>query len=177
MVIKKVHNLFECPSCGATVIEGSDSCPECMTDLSSLDIPETAQGSSGTELNATLSEVRLSRPLKADRMTRVADVIELLRSAPDSAVIVSDAGKTIGIFTERDVLNKIAGNPARLADPVFRWMTADPVVLRETDTMAVALNKMGGGGFRHIPLVYGDEVIGLVTASDVMKWVMSRYFD
>ena len=148
-----------------------------MTDLSSIDIPETAQGISETEFNAALSEVRLSKPLAVERMTSVAEAIELLRSAPDSAVIVSDAGKTIGIFTERDVLNKIAGNPARLADPVFRWMTADPVVLRETDTMAVALNKMGGGGFRHIPLVNGDEVVGVVTASDVMQWVMARYFD
>jgi CBS domain-containing protein len=177
MAIKKEHNLFECPSCGATVIEGSDSCPECLTDLRSIDIPETAQGFSETELNAALSELRLSKPLKADRTARVAEVIELLRSAPDSAVVVSDGGKTIGIFTERDILNKIAGKPERLDDPVFRWMTSDPVVLRETDTMAVALNKMGGGGFRHIPLVNGDEVVGLVTASDVMQWVMSRYFD
>ena len=177
MAIKKDRNLLECPACGATVIEGSDSCPECLTDLSSIDIPETAQGSSETELNAPLSQVRLPEPLKIERSAPVSKAIDLLRSAPDSAVVVSDAGKVVGIFTERDVLNKIAGNPARLTDPVSRWMTHDPVLLRETDTMAVAMNKMGGGGFRHIPLLRGDEVIGVVTASDVMKWVIARYFD
>ena len=67
MAIKKERNLLECPACGATVLEGSDSCPECLTDLSSIDIPETAQGSSETELNAPLSHVRLSEPLKIER--------------------------------------------------------------------------------------------------------------
>lgn len=175
--ITKAHNLFECPACGATVIEGSDGCPECLTDLRSVDIPETAQGFSDTELNASLADVRLSRPLVLQRTSTVADAVELLRSLPDSAVVVTEGPLLVGIFTERDVLHKIAGHPDRLHDPITRWMTHDPVILRESDTMAVALNKMGGGGFRHIPLLRDDEVVGVVTASEVMAWIINRYFD
>jgi CBS domain-containing protein len=56
-------------------------------------------------------------------------------------------------------------------------MTPDPVVLRDDDTMAMALNKMGDGGFRHIPIVKSGELVGIITARDVMSWVLGKYFD
>jgi len=175
--ITKAHNLFECPACGATVLEGSDECPECMTDLRSVDIPETAQGFSETEFSASLADIRLARPLVVRPSATVAEAVDLLRDLPDSAVVITEGTSVVGIFTERDVLHKIAGRPERLGDPISRWMTSDPVMLRESDTMAIALNKMGGGGFRHIPLVRDDQVAGVVTATDVMAWILARYFD
>jgi CBS domain-containing protein len=56
-------------------------------------------------------------------------------------------------------------------------MTPDPVVLRVDDSMAVALNKMGVGGFRHVPVTRDGTLVGLVTARDLMSWVMGRFFD
>jgi CBS domain-containing protein len=56
-------------------------------------------------------------------------------------------------------------------------MTPDPVVLREDDTMAFALNKMGDGGFRHVPVVRDGELVGMITVRDIMNWVLGRYFD
>ena len=46
-------------------------------------------------------------------------------------------------------------------------MTPDPVVLRHDDTIAVAINKMAVGGFRHIPIVEDGRPTGVVTARDV----------
>ena len=48
-------------------------------------------------------------------------------------------------------------------------MTHDPVVLRHDDTIAVALNKMAVGGFRHIPIVEDGRPVGVVTARDVFR--------
>ncbi len=176
--LRKQHNLLDCPSCGATVIEGTDTCPECLMDLRSIDIPETAQGFADSELNDALSVARLSRPLVISPATSVREVIELLRGQPDNAaIVVQSDGWVIGVFTERDVLMKIAGHPDRLRDPITIWMTPDPVLLRESDSMAVALNKMGDGGFRHIPLLDGETVAACVSATDVMRWLMARYFE
>lgn len=176
--IRKHQNLFECPSCGATVIEGADACPECLMDLSSIDIPETAQAMADSELNDTLHVARLSKPLTAGPATTVAEAVALLQSQPDNAVLIVDqSGWISGIFTERDVLMKIAGHPERMNDAITAWMTPDPVLLREDDTMAVALNKMGDGGFRHIPLLEGASLGATVTATDVMRWLLSRYFE
>ncbi len=51
-------------------------------------------------------------------------------------------------------------------------MTRDPVVLRHDDTIAVAINKMAIGGFRHIPIVEDGRPIGVVAAADVFRHVL-----
>jgi CBS domain-containing protein len=55
-------------------------------------------------------------------------------------------------------------------------MTHDPVVLRDDDLMATALHKMGTGGFRHIPLVRDGELVAIITARDVVSWLLGHYF-
>ena len=49
--------------------------------------------------------------------------------------------------------------------------------MRDGDTVAMALNKMGDGGFRHIPLTRDGVLSAMVNGRDVMTWIMSRYFD
>jgi CBS domain-containing protein len=48
-------------------------------------------------------------------------------------------------------------------------MTRDPVVLRRSDAVAVAIHKMAVGGFRHVPIVDGGAPIGVVSARDVFR--------
>lgn len=159
-----------CPSCGHENIQGADSCEHCLADLTSLDVSES-------DLLLPLTETRLSRLKTVAPTTSVHDAVEILRQEASGAIVVVEKGAIVGVFTERDVLKKIAGFPGRMAEPVSRYMTADPVVLRDTDTMAVAVNKMGMGGFRHIPLVHDGRLVAMVTGRDVMQWVMMRYFD
>jgi CBS domain-containing protein len=61
---------------------------------------------------------------------------------------------------------KIAGRPLD-ARPLAEVMTRDPVVLRHDDTVAVAINKMAVGGFRHIPIVEDGRPTGIVSARDI----------
>jgi CBS domain-containing protein len=53
--------------------------------------------------------------------------------------------------------------------PLTELMTRDPVVLRHDDTLAVAINKMAVGGFRHIPIVDGGRPTGVVSARDLFQ--------
>ena len=89
-----------------------------------------------------------------------------LTPARVDAVLVVDHGRLVGIFTERDALLKLAGK-SLIGKTIGDVMTRDPVVLREDDTVAVAINKMAVGGFRHIPLVAWGRPTGIVTARDV----------
>jgi CBS domain-containing protein len=107
----------------------------------------------------------------------VREALAVLAKEPTGAVAVIEDGRAIGIFTERDVLKRVAQLPERLALPVTEVMTPDPVILRESDTIATALNKMGSGGFRHMPLASAEGLVGIVTARDVLNWVMANYFD
>ena len=56
------RNIVICPSCGTENIEGSDTCERCMMDLRSIDVPETRQIVSESDLNVSISSVRMTRP-------------------------------------------------------------------------------------------------------------------
>lgn len=170
-------NIVICPSCGAENIEGSDICERCTMNLSSIDTPAWSQILSESDLTTPISSVRTSRPRTVAPMQTVRDAIAEMKHDPSGAVVVTEQGKVVGIFTDRDVLKKVAAREGVLDEPVAYYMTPDPVVLREDDMMAVALNKMGDGGFRHIPVLRGGELVGMVTVRDVMSWVLGRYFD
>ncbi len=169
-------NIIVCPSCGFENIEGVDTCENCQADLRTLDVPETRQLATGSELARPISSLRCSAPRVIAPERSVREAITLMRDDIYGAVVVVSAGKVTGIFTERDVLKKVAGLMEALDAPVSVYMTPDPVVLREDDMVAVALNKMGDGGFRHIPIVRGETLVGMLTARDVMSWVLGRYF-
>jgi CBS domain-containing protein len=87
-------------------------------------------------------------------------------------VLVSENERLVGILTEQDILLKAAGEKVDLnAVAVREIMTADPVVLREEDTLAVALHKMSIGGFRHIPLEHAGKTRRVVSIQDVFRHV------
>lgn len=170
-------NIVICPSCGAENIEGVDTCENCLMDLRTVDVPVTHQVEGESDLLELLSSARLSKPRVMRPGATVREAVRVLAGEPTGAVVVADGDRVVGIFTERDVLKRIAAHQERLDDPIEAWMTADPVVLRETDTMAFALNKMGDGGFRHLPLLREGRIDALVTARDIMHWLMTHYFD
>jgi CBS domain-containing protein len=171
-------NIVICPTCGARNIEGTDTCEHCQADLRTIDGPEISQVASESDLLLPVASLRLRRPRSVTAAATTAEAVAAMQEDTTGAVVVVDSGRIVGIFTERDVLKKCAGNAETGSGAVSDFMTHDPVVLRLDDSMAVALNKMGVGGFRHIPIVGDDgSLLGIVTARDVWQWVMGRYFD
>jgi CBS domain-containing protein len=77
----------------------------------------------------------------------------------------------VGIFTERDAVLKLAGR-SMLGVDVGQVMTRDPVVLRHDEPIAVAINKMAVGGFRHIPITDEGRPIGVVAAKDLFEHIV-----
>ena len=110
-------------------------------------------------------------PLLVEAGTSVADAVASMRERRSGYVLVAAAGQVEGIFTERDLLERvIAAGQAPRAVAVERVMTRDPVVLRHDDTVAVAINKMVLGSFRHIPLVdAAGRIDGVVSAQEILE--------
>lgn len=96
--------------------------------------------------------------------TPIQEVLTQMDATDIACVMITDGGRLVGIFSERDVLNKVADCFDRIADqPVRTVMTPDPVAVRGTDTLAKALAVMAVGGFRHIPILDPDDkVIGMI---------------
>ena len=122
-----------------------------------------------------LRAIEASPPVTVSIDVLVSDVLELMRVREVACVLVTDQGRLAGIFTERDALMKLAG-PGRARTsgkvPIADVMTRDPVVLRADDSVAVAVQKMAVGGFRHIPLVADGRPTGVVSAADVFRHIL-----
>jgi CBS domain-containing protein len=99
-----------------------------------------------------------------------------MRTEDTADVLVVDGDRLLGIFTERDAVLKLAVQGAAGRDlatvPITEVMTRDPVVLRANDSVAVAVQKMAIGGFRHIPLVDHGRPIGVVSAADIFRHIL-----
>jgi CBS domain-containing protein len=88
------------------------------------------------------------------------------------AVLVMEGEKLDGILTERDLMRAVAGGyseEARVSD----WMTRHPETVDADDATGHAASLMIHGGFRHLPVVQGDRVVGIISIRDLMRVALS----
>jgi len=99
------------------------------------------------------------------------EVIDSLAARGVGAVVVSDASLSVlGILSERDVVRVIARHgAAALEDPVSRYMTPKVVTVTGEDTIEHVMQTMTAGRFRHLPVVEGGRLTGIVSIGDVVK--------
>lgn len=162
-----------CPVCGHDNFEGADQCENCGTDLRTVDLPQPSTAFEA-RMQAHLSALEPRRPETLPPETQVATAIADMRESGFDCVLVGEGDRLTGIFTERDAVVKLAGRTLE-GVTVGATMTADPVILRADDTVAVAIHKMAVGGFRHIPVVDGSgRPVGVVTAADVFRHILAH---
>ena len=99
------------------------------------------------------------------------EVVELLAAKGVGAVVVSDASHSVlGILSERDVVRVMARHgAAALEDPVSRHMTPKVITVTPEDTIDHVMQTMTAGRFRHVPVVEGGRLIGIISIGDVVK--------
>lgn len=83
------------------------------------------------------------------------------------SALVMEGGKLIGIFTERDTVRAISQSHDAPDHEISSWMTRDPKTVRPDVEVETALRTMLDNGFRHLPVVEGEEVIGMVSMRDL----------
>ena len=129
-------------------------------------------------VTVTLSDVVQRAPLIVESNSNLATVIEAMQRGERGTVLVVEAGKLVGIFTERDVLMKVAGRAIDLTrSEVSAFMTRDPVTLPADSAVAFALNRMVLEGFRHIPVVDEDNrPVAEVSMRNLIEY-LSDYFN
>lgn len=101
----------------------------------------------------------------------VADAAALLSARRIGAVIVSpDGHSVVGILSERDIVRELGRRGGGcLGDTVDAIMTADPVTCTLAENADTVMQKMTDGRFRHLPVVEGGRMIGLISIGDVVK--------
>ena len=82
------------------------------------------------------------------------------------AVMVVDAGHLVGIFTGRDAVRTLAEGRSPVDTSLATAMTPNPDTISPAETAIDALRRMGDCGYRHLPVVDGDKVVGIVSRGD-----------
>ena len=78
-------------------------------------------------------------------------------------------GRATGIFTERDVLRALGSDFDAAHHPVADWMTHDPTTIAAEADVRTARDLMLEGGFRHLPVMEGDDLVGIVSIRDISR--------
>jgi CBS domain-containing protein len=157
-----------CPVCRFGNFPGDDTCANCGADLWNADTPQGITTFRGELLGLHLDELGLPAPHLIDAGAGIDEAIRRMQGDGVDCLLVTDGGTLVGIFTDRDAILKVAGQPT-VGRTIGEVMTHDPVILRSGDPVAVAIHKMAVGGFRHVPFVKAGVPVGVVSARDVFR--------
>jgi CBS domain-containing protein len=163
-----------CPSCGFDNIEGTDRCENCMKPLRDLDVPrpDASRGIVRSVMEDDLSHLDQEETLTARPEDPVIEVVRRMKVSSASCALILEGDRLAGIFTEHDVLRRLVGMSAETFNaPVSELMTPNPEALRETDSVAAALNKMAMGRYRNVPVIKNDGTYGATSIKQVLKFI------
>ena len=91
------------------------------------------------------------------------------------SILVVEGDRLLGIFTERDLLVRVAAAGLDLATTRLRdVMTADPETIGAEEPVEDAVRRMDAGGFRHLVVVDGGRVLGVVSTRDIPALTTGR---
>jgi len=166
-----------CPNCGCDNLPGNEVCDNCQHDLTALDRPV---GWNRVEKGLLEDHVRNlhrhfphRKPITIAPSTTIHDALQvLLVDNIGALLVVDDKGVLIGIFSERDLLKKVAGIETAFADlPVSQFMSPKVETVSADDPLAFVLHKMDVGGYRHLPVVDHGKPVDIVSVRDMLRYI------
>jgi CBS domain-containing protein len=123
-----------------------------------------------------LSRLALRAPHVAGPDTPIEQVVRQMAERRTSCVLVEDTGKLVGIFTERDFVNRVVASGREVSGPIRDVMTLDPKTLARHDNVQKAVELMGSEGYRHVPVLDPDgRAVGVLSVRDIIHYLV-EYF-
>ncbi len=117
---------------------------------------------------ATLADILKPTFIEVAPEDTLGEVAEKMMSQNVGAVVVKDFGRLIGILTERDMLRAMAARMHTSEARVRQWMTPDPITATPDMPLEEASQIMLDHGFRHLPVMDGPTVLGVVSLRRVL---------
>jgi CBS domain-containing protein len=162
-----------CPNCGYDNLPGSEECSSCLQDLTQLDRPMAQNRVERSLMEDCVGQLQPHTPITIRPTATIREAMEtMLAHNLGSLLVVGAAGQLLGIFSERDLLSKVAGLHHPFAElPVAQFMTCDPETVTSDDTLAFALHKMDIGGYRHLPVIKDGRPSGVISVRDMLRHI------
>lgn len=127
--------------------------------------------------NRTISDViRDQKILSAESGISVREAARLMAADKVGALLIVEKGQLTGIFTERDILNRVV---AASLDPdktrIAEVMTRNPQTIRPDRPVSHALHMMYEGGFRHMPVAENGVALGMISIRDALGQELTEF--
>ena len=123
-----------------------------------------------------VSRLEPSPPRAVERSAAVADAVDLMRRDNVGCILVCEADRLVGLFTERDLVTRVLAVGKSLTLPIAEVMTPDPITVQPKDPIRLALRKMKSGGHRHLPVVdEANRPTGILSVKAVVRYLVEHY--
>jgi signal-transduction protein with cAMP-binding, CBS, and nucleotidyltransferase domain len=162
-----------CPNCAYDNLPGSEHCSHCQNDLTQLDRPVAQDRVERSLMEDPVSVLRPGPSVTLPPTAPLSHAIQTMIGEDVGAVLIAgEDGRLLGIFSERDVLTKVAGKVADWGGrPVAEFMTAGPATVRPDDVLAFVLHQMDAGGYRHLPVTEDGRPQGMISVRGMLRHV------
>jgi CBS domain-containing protein len=141
--------------------------------LTQLDLPAASNRVERSLMEDPVGSLCHHEPVTVRSNATVHEAIQtMLGPGIGALLVVDDAGKLVGIFSERDLLTKAAEHHASFHQlGVKQFMTPNPEAVQATDTLAFALHKMDVGGYRHLPVIRDGRPAAVISVRDMLRHI------
>jgi CBS domain-containing protein len=164
-----------CPDCGFENIEGIDACEQCQQPLTNLGWRMRNSSVEASLFRDRIAALEPKRPATVPPSASVGDVLNKMAGDSIGCVVVVHGEEVVGIFSERDALLRLNIEAAQLSQrPISEFMTPQPETLETDDKIAFALHKMDLGGYRHVPILEGGRLKGVISVRDILRYLTQR---
>jgi len=127
-------------------------------------------------LRRTLGEMQHPPVLRVHPRTTIDTVIEVMNRHHESAVLVMDRDRILGIFTERDVLVRVVPRIDGLFTPVAELMTTNLHILSPSTLLSTALRELAVGGYHHLPVADDEgKPVALVSLQTIIAHLAETF--
>ena len=104
----------------------------------------------------------------------VYEAIQLMSEKNVGALLVTDGGKLVGILSERDYTRKVALKGKSSKETAVREITSGSVItVNSENTVEDCMRLMSEHRIRHLPVVNGNQIVGVISIGDLVNWIIS----
>ena len=123
-----------------------------------------------------VSHLPLPAPALVSPTTPLSEAIAEMKKRESGCILIADKGRLKGIFTERDLLNRVLGKKIDPRAPIASVMTERPVTSAEDAFLVYVVDLMGEKGYRHVPLVSrSGQVKGVISVTHIITYLAEHF--